>query len=244
MSHQNIAALMVGRIMKRNLTLFVVSNIPEFFVMSIGTPIQYYIITGWPSEGDNTPAPVTTVNPWDTTTIESTTKINSSTSPDIGWANFESPPFVADFSLNFTPEIKTTIATSVSSELDTTPLDLTPSDSNPNVDEMFSKCESEMESAEIVENNPQTAVLTDIESITDTFNDLVLNSEENDEGTIPSEKESEAAERAERISGFSDAPAEGSQMNSLQNQDLIGDINSSPDKSKNDLGDNARYEIR
>ncbi|KAL0280191.1 UNVERIFIED_CONTAM: hypothetical protein PYX00_001563 [Menopon gallinae] len=201
---------------------------------------EFDTICAWPSEGDNVPAPVATVNPWDSTTIASNTNLNSSTSPDMGWANFESAPFVADFSLNLTPEIKTTIATSVSSEIDTIPLDLTPSDSNPNVDEMFSKCESQMESAQIVENNPQKAVFTDIESITDTFNDLVLNNEKSEEGKVPLEGETEATGTTECVSGDTVVSAEDSQVNSLQNQDLIGDINSSEAKNENNLGDNVR----
>lgn len=179
-------------------------------------------------------------NPWDTSNV------NAVASPDVGWANFESATFVPSFGLNFTPDINTTIASSTSYEIGTTPLDLTPSENNCNIDEIFSASEPKMETPVVEDHSPSTATVTDLEIITKSANNLSLNQDEpksSEEKIVKGSEENSIEEISKASSEEGVSLREEKTSGFVETSLPIGDINSVDiAKEKKDTLENSRYE--
>ncbi|EEB18845.1 conserved hypothetical protein [Pediculus humanus corporis] len=178
--------------------------------------------------------PAETMNPWESSNMTSVA------SPDLGWANFDSAPFVVNFGLNFpSTDINTTIATSASYDMDTMPLDLTPSENNGNIDDIFLNkglTDPPSETPEIIENNPVTVEYTNLEVITKTMGAVSLNDEkdervarENNEDGSREKKESSGVEEKgkENPTGKLDKTDDKQKgANCVENPaSVIGDVN-------------------
>lgn len=182
-------------------------------------------VASWPGENENIVAPLQDSNPWVSSSAPPPSEMNAVTSPDQGWANFESAPFVANFGLNLSSDINTTIASSGSCEIDTIPLDLTPSDSNVNVNDMFSKENEQMEAPQVVENVPQTAVITDVDAISNAMEKIEISDKEEPNPKIEAKLE----------------VANDSQVNNVEKPESVGDVNSVTNDQEEELIDNFRF---
>ncbi|KAK6627785.1 hypothetical protein RUM44_010264 [Polyplax serrata] len=201
--------------------------------------MDFYGLSSWPGEGDTTGSSADGFNPWASSAL-------NDVASDIDWANFESAPFVANFGLNFTPDINTTIATSASHEIDTIPLDLTPNENSSNIDEIFAKGVSEAEMPEITENIPTSIEFTDLEIITSAISKVSIETAkeqnvnpENVAGVEANDKKEESGEKKEECPEGAALEAinngaekneclsrDENSMNRIKTSDVIENVNS------------------